>query len=92
MFGTLNTLFRAKAAEAEEDLIDRNAITLLAQHLRDAKVEIARSRAAIARLMARETERDRALDALSAKILRREAEAKAALEADDEALAVRAKV
>lgn len=87
MFQTLSTLFRARAAEAEEELIDRNAITLLAQHLRDAKAEIARSRAAIARLMARETERKRGLDRLGADILRREGEAKAALDAGEDALA-----
>lgn len=87
MFQTLSTLFRARAAEAEETLIDRNAVTLLAQHLRDAKAEIARSRAAIARLMAKETERGRSLDRLSEDILKREREAKAAMEADQDDLA-----
>ena len=87
MFQTLGTLFRARAAEAEETLIDRNAITLLAQHLRDAKAEIGRSRAAIAGLMARETERGRGLDKLAEEILRREREAQAAMEAGEDALA-----
>ena len=87
MFQTLGTLFRARAAEAEETLIDRNAITLLAQHLRDAKAEIGRSRAAIAGLMARETERGRGLDKLAGEILRREKEAQAAMEAGEDALA-----
>lgn len=87
MFETLTTLFRARAAEAEEGLIDRNAITLLAQHLRDARAEIARSRAAVARLMAREAERGRALDALASAILAREAEAAAAMDKGDEELA-----
>lgn len=87
MFETLSTLFRARAAEAEEALVDRNAITLLAQHLRDAKAEIARSRAAIARLMARETERGRGLDQIAREILKRETEARAAFAAEQEDLA-----
>lgn len=87
MFQTLGALFRARAAEAEEVLIDRNAVTLLAQHLREAKAENARSRTAIARLMAREAERARALDALSVDVLKREKEARAAMEAGDDALA-----
>ncbi|MEL7464972.1 MAG: PspA/IM30 family protein [Pseudomonadota bacterium] len=87
MFQTLGTLFRARAAEAEETLIDRNAVTLLAQHLRDAKAEIARARAAVARLMAREAERGRALDRLAEDILKREREATAAMEAGREDLA-----
>ncbi|MEM8755080.1 MAG: PspA/IM30 family protein, partial [Pseudomonadota bacterium] len=87
MFETLTTLFRARSAEAEEALIDRNAVTLLAQHLRDAKAEIAGARAAIARLMAREAERDRALAALAETLARREREAAAALAKGDEGLA-----
>ncbi|MEL6791817.1 MAG: PspA/IM30 family protein [Pseudomonadota bacterium] len=87
MFQTLGTLFRARAAEAEETLIDRNAVTLLAQHLREGKAEIARARAAVARLMAREAERKRALDRLAQDILKREGEAKAAIEAGREDLA-----
>ena len=31
MFQTISTIFRARAAEAEEALVDRNAVTLLAQ-------------------------------------------------------------
>ena len=87
MFQTLNTLFRARAAEAEEALVDRNAVSLLAQHLRDAKTEIARSRAAVARLMARRTERGRNLDALAGEILKREGEARKAIRAGEDDLA-----
>lgn len=87
MFETLATLFRARTAEAEEALAEANAVSLLAQHLRDAKAELARSRAAVAGMMAREAERGRAIDRLAAEAKRREAEAKAALEAGEEALA-----
>ncbi|MEM7545708.1 MAG: PspA/IM30 family protein [Pseudomonadota bacterium] len=87
MFETLTTLFRARTAEAEEGLIDRNAVTLLAQHLRDARAEMAGARAAIARLMAREAEQSRALDALKAKIKLRETEAKIAIDKGEDDLA-----
>lgn len=87
MFETLTTLFRARTAEAEEGLVDRNAVTLLAQHLRDARVEVAGARAAIARLMAREAEQGRALEALATKIRLREGEAKAAMGKGEDALA-----
>ncbi len=53
MFRTVTTLFRAGVAEADEDLQDRMAPALLAQHLRDAKGELARYRAGLAALMAR---------------------------------------
>jgi phage shock protein A len=86
MFETLATLFRARTAEAEEGLIDRNAVTLLAQHLRDARIEVAAARAAIARLMVRETEQARALAAISANIALREREAKAAMDAGEDTL------
>ncbi len=87
MFRTVTTLFRAGVAEADEDLQDRTATTLLAQHLRDAKAELARHRAALAALMACETKATRLGEALAEKLSRREAEVKTALAASDEALA-----
>lgn len=87
MFETLTTLFRARTAEAEEALAERNAVSLLAQHLRDARAELSRSRGAVAGMMAREAERCRAIDRLAAEAARREAEARTALEAGEEALA-----
>lgn len=87
MFRTVTTLFRAGVAEADEDLQDRTASTLLAQHLRDAKAELARHRAGLAALMARETKAARLEDALAEKLTRRETEVETALAASDEALA-----
>ncbi len=87
MFRTVTTLFRAGVAEADEDLQDRTASTLLAQHLRDAKAELARHRAGLAALMARETKAARLEEALADKLARREAEVETALAASDEALA-----
>ena len=87
MFKTVTTLFRAGVAEADEDLQDRAAPTLLAQHLRDAKGELARHRAGLAALMAREAKEARLEEALAEKLTRREAEVETALAASDEALA-----
>lgn len=87
MFRTVTTLFRAGVAEADEDLQDHTASTLLAQHLRDAKAELARHRAGLAALMARETKAARLEEALADKLARREAEVETALAASDEALA-----
>jgi phage shock protein A len=87
MFRTVTTLFRAGVAEADEDLQDRTASTLLAQHLRDAKTELARHRAGLAALMARETKEARLGEALAEKLARRETEVETALAASDEELA-----
>lgn len=87
MFRTVTTLFRAGVAEADEDLNDRMASTLLAQHLRDAKAELARHRAGLAALMARETKEARLGEALAEKLGRRETEVETALAASDEGLA-----
>ena len=87
MFRTLNTLIRASVAEAEEDLSDRNACTLLAQHLRDARAELARHRAGLAALIARETKETRVETGLIEQMKRREEEAGTALAAGDDALA-----
>lgn len=87
MFRTVTTLFRAGVAEADEDLNDRMASTLLAQHLRDAKAELTRHRAGLAALMARETKEARLGEALAEKLTRREVEVETAFAASDEALA-----
>ena len=86
MLDTLRTLFRASRAESEEALIEANAITLLAQHLRDAKVDVERARRGLAALIARKAGEERQTVALDEEIARREADARAAMAADEEAL------
>ena len=87
MFRTVTTLFRAGVAEADEDLQDRMAPALLAQHLRDAKGELARQGAGLAALMAREAKETRLETALADKLAQREAEVETALAAEDSKLA-----
>jgi len=86
MLDTLRTLFRASRAETEEALIDGNAITLLAQHLRDAKADVERARRGLAALIARKAGEERQARALEDEIVRREGDARAAMNADEEAL------
>ncbi len=86
MLETLRSLFRASRAEHEEALIDGNAITLLAQHLRDAKLDVERARRGLAALIARKSAEERQALALDEEIARREADALAAMTAGQEAL------
>lgn len=87
MLNTLRTLMRARAAEAEEAVIDANGTTLLAQHLRDARADVERSRHACATLMARKASEARRVEEITAEIAKREPQARAALKADNERLA-----
>jgi len=87
MIGTLKTLFRAQAAEAEEALIDANGTTLLAQHIRDAKVNVKKGQQTCATLMARKSAEQKRLDALVTEIADREDQARAALAASQDDLA-----
>lgn len=86
MFDTLRTLFRASRAETEEALIDGNALALLAQHLRDAKVDVERARRGLAALIARKAGEERQAVALDDEIARREMDARVAMAAEEEAL------
>ncbi|MEL6220656.1 MAG: PspA/IM30 family protein [Pseudomonadota bacterium] len=79
MFETLRTLFRARAAEAEQSVIRANGTTLLAQHLRDAEADLAAARRTLAGLIARMKAEDRRIEALTADIARRETSARSAL-------------
>ena len=87
MIRTLQTLFRATAAEAEEALIDANGTTLLAQHLRDAKENVKRGQQTCATLMARRTVETKRLESLTKEIEDREGQARAALAAGQDDLA-----
>lgn len=87
MIRTLQTLFRATAAEAEEALIDANGTTLLAQHLRDAKANVKVGQKTCATLMARRTAEERRFLSLIAEIAEREDQARAALAAGQDDLA-----
>ena len=86
MLDTLRTLFRASRAETEDALIEANAIPLLAQHLRDAKVDVQRARQGLAALVARKAAEERQSVALGEEIARREEDARLAMDAGEEPL------
>ena len=86
MLNTLRTLFRASRAETEDALIEANAIPLLAQHLRDAKIDVQRARQGLAALVARKAAEERQSVALNEEIARREEDARAAMDAGEEPL------
>lgn len=87
MITTLRTLFRASVFEAEEAMVDANGPKILGQHLRDAEADTQRARKVLASLLAREKAVARGLEGLTAERVRRETEARQALDAEDETLA-----
>jgi phage shock protein A len=87
MLKIITTLFRSAQAEAEEALIDANAIRLLEQHLRDATRAFEVAKCELARVMADEKAQARAASELAARLAELEAEARAALDAGDDARA-----
>ena len=87
MITTLRTLFRASVFEAEEAVVDANGPKILGQHLRDAEADTQRARKVLASLLAREKAVARGLEGLTAERVRRETEARQALDAGDETLA-----
>ncbi|MEL6766985.1 MAG: PspA/IM30 family protein [Pseudomonadota bacterium] len=87
MLRTLRTLLRARSAEAEEALEAAEGPRILAQHLRDAQLDLTRGRHALAQLLAQQKAEERRAEDAAAEIARREAEARKALEGGAEALA-----
>ena len=66
MFKTLMTLCRGAAAAAEEEIVDRNALLILDQQIRDAAGALQRGTLAIA-IVEDDAERKR-LDSISTRI------------------------
>ena len=87
MFATVQSLFRGATARAEDQLIDRNAVLLLEQKVREAEAGHNAAKRALASIIVRMRTEQKALDALAARITDLEARVKKALQADDEALA-----
>ncbi len=93
LIAKLFTAARAVGAEAAENAVDRNAIRILEQELREAAAGLDRARVELASAMATETGERRRLTALEAKITELEASAREALaesrEDDAERIATR---
>ena len=87
MFKTLITLARGRAHDAEEQLVDRNALAILDQQMRDASVCVARAKKALAIAMAQDAQEEQRLTATRRQIADLEARAVAALQGGREDLA-----
>lgn len=87
MFKTLSTLFKAQVAEAEEAIFDANATRLLEQRIREASSAFEAGKRDLALVLAEEAGERRCAEAADAKVRDLDAEALAALDAGDEAVA-----
>jgi phage shock protein A len=87
MFKTLLTLARGKAAAAEEDLTDRNALLILDQQLRDATASLDRAKKSLALSIAQDRQEGARLDHINKQIADLESRVTAALTGGREDLA-----
>jgi len=90
MFNIVTTLFRGAAADAEEALIDRNAVALLQQKIRDAETAHLRGKQTLAALIARQRADRRNQAGLETRLGDLENRAGEALDEGREDLAMRA--
>ncbi|HJQ59064.1 MAG TPA: PspA/IM30 family protein, partial [Vineibacter sp.] len=82
------TLFRATAHDAEQSVIDANALRILDQEIRDAAAAVRDATRELTGLMAREIQDRRAVEAAEKRIAEHENHARKALERNDEGLAL----
>lgn len=87
MFKTLMTLMRGQAAAAGEEIIDRNALVILDQQMRDATSALERARRALALAIAQDGQEGRRLEALNGQITGLEVRVTDALAAGSDGLA-----
>ncbi|MDO9425566.1 MAG: PspA/IM30 family protein [Methylobacterium sp.] len=87
MFNLFRTLARGAATQAREDLIDRNALLILDQQIRETRVSLERSRMALAAAVAGDKAEARRLAEVEARATDLEERAVAALDAGREDLA-----
>lgn len=88
IWGKLLTAFRGKSTEIGEAIIDKNALTILDQEIRDADADIRNAQNSLASLMGKEKLASQELDGLKSTIRDLEAKATAALNANREDLAL----
>jgi phage shock protein A len=90
MLKTIITLFRGAAFRAEEEFIDRSALLILDQQIRDAAAGIERAKRALAVAIAQDEAEGKRLDTTLARIADLEERAVAALGGGSEELAAEA--
>ncbi|QHQ33993.1 PspA/IM30 family protein [Algicella marina] len=90
MFRTLNTLMRGAAARQEEALVDRFAVDLLDQKVRDCETNLRAAKATLAALISRHRTEQRQLEAVNDRLSDMTARAEEALKAGAEDLVLKA--
>ena len=90
MFKQIVTIFRGRAAEAGEAVIDANAMTILNQQIRDCVAAIESTKRTLALAIAQERQEQARLEKIAARIEGLEARAAQALDAGNEDLAMEA--
>ncbi len=90
MLKTLTLILRGTSAQAAEDLVDRNALLILDQHIRDAAAGLDRARRALAIAIAQDAAEVKRLEGVRARIADLETRARAALAGNREDLALEA--
>ena len=90
MINTLWTLLRAATHQAEQEALDRTALLVLDQHIRDAAAGIERAKRALAVAIAQDEAEGKRLEAALTRIADLEDRAAAALGADREELTTEA--
>ncbi|NEU13890.1 PspA/IM30 family protein [Methylobacterium sp. BTF04] len=87
MFNVFRTLARGAAAQAREEIIDRNALLILDQQIRETRASLERSRLALATSVAGDKAEERRLAEVESRSVDLEERALAALKAGREYLA-----
>src|SRR5688572_22051999 len=87
MFKVLLTLMRSRVEMANEELVDRNALMILDQQIRDASAAFERAKKALAVAIAQDQRETARLGATRSRIADLEMRVRAALAAGDESLA-----
>jgi phage shock protein A len=90
MFKQIVTIFRGRAADAGEAVIDANAMTILNQQIRDCVAAIESTKRTLALAIAQERQEEARLDRIAGRIKGLEARAAEALDGGSEDLAMEA--
>jgi phage shock protein A len=90
MFKALITLVRGQAAAIGEEVVDRHALVILDQQMRDAGAALDRAKKALAVAIAQQSQEDKRREALRAQIADLETRAVAAIQAGRDDLAAEA--
>jgi phage shock protein A len=88
LFSTLGTIFKGKVNETADAIADENSITILTQHIREAKDELTTADRSLVSIIADRKLIDKKVAEIEASIAKYEGYARAALEKGDQPLAL----